>query len=179
MVGFEGFLTGVTAKNIPGRTYRDVKNKSLLKTFKTYQRPRSRRKRATADGTRCCQGPDVTSPSCSSTPLFQHQVHDLSMLQGSPIDFCISRVNLSLRRSEPTDYGLGKVLTEILLKRGGVPMATTESSSSAACCFTEKRRLVKELSNCGYCSTSFEEYKRCRREVSRDSSERAEECMLG
>ena len=58
-------------------------------------------------------------------------------------------------------------------------MATHESSSSAACCFTEKRRLVKELSNCGYCSTSFEEYKRCRQEVSRDSSERAKQCMIG
>jgi hypothetical protein len=57
-------------------------------------------------------------------------------------------------------------------------MATHESSSSGACCFKEKRRLVEELSNCGYCSTSFEEYKRCRQEVSRDSSERAEECML-
>ena len=57
-------------------------------------------------------------------------------------------------------------------------MATSESSSTAGCCFKEKRRLVKELSNCGYCATSFEEYKRCRREVSRDSSERAEECML-
>jgi len=58
-------------------------------------------------------------------------------------------------------------------------MATTESSSSASCCFKEKRRLVKELRDCGYCSTSFEEYKRCKREVSRDSGERAEECMLG
>jgi len=57
-------------------------------------------------------------------------------------------------------------------------MATHGSSSSAACCFKEKRRLVEELSNCGYCSTSFEEYKRCRQEVSRDSNERGKECML-
>jgi hypothetical protein len=58
-------------------------------------------------------------------------------------------------------------------------MATHESSISGACCFKEKRRLVEEMSNCGYCSTSYEEYKRCRQEVSRDSSKRAGECMLG
>ena len=50
------------------------------------------------------------------------------------------------------------------------------TSSSAACCFKEKRRLVEELSNSGYCSTSFEEYKLCRQEVSRD---RAKQCMIG
>jgi hypothetical protein len=58
-------------------------------------------------------------------------------------------------------------------------MAQPRSSSAGTCCFREKRRLVKELSICGYCSTSFEEYKRCRQEVSRDSGERSKECMIG
>ncbi len=58
-------------------------------------------------------------------------------------------------------------------------MAQSRSSSAGACCFSEKRRLVKELSNCGYCSTSFEEYKRCRQEVSRESGDRSQECMIG
>jgi hypothetical protein len=58
-------------------------------------------------------------------------------------------------------------------------MATHEPSSVAACCFKEKRRLVKELSNCGYCSTNFDEYKRCRQEAGRHSRERAKECMIG
>ena len=57
-------------------------------------------------------------------------------------------------------------------------MAQSRSSRAGACCFSEKRRLVKELSNCGYCSTSFEEYKRCRREASHESSERSKECMV-
>ena len=58
-------------------------------------------------------------------------------------------------------------------------MVSNTSKSIGACCFREKRRLVEELSNCGYCSTNFEEYKRCRQEVSRDSSDRAKECSLG
>ena len=58
-------------------------------------------------------------------------------------------------------------------------MAQSRSSSAGACCFSEKRRLVKELSNCGYCSTSFEEYERCRHEVSSESGERSQECMIG
>ncbi len=58
-------------------------------------------------------------------------------------------------------------------------MTQSRSSSAGACCFSEKRRLVKELSNCGYCSTSFEEYKRCRQEASRECGERTMECMIG
>lgn len=58
-------------------------------------------------------------------------------------------------------------------------MAQSRPGSAGACCFSEKRRLVEELSNCGYCSTSFEEYKRCRQEASRESSERSKECMIG
>jgi predicted amidophosphoribosyltransferase len=69
-------------------------------------------------------------------------------------------------------------------------MEQSRSSSAGACCFSEKRRLVKELSNCGYCSTSFEEYKRycstsfeeykrCRQEASRECGERSMECMIG
>jgi hypothetical protein len=58
-------------------------------------------------------------------------------------------------------------------------MATNDRSSSAACCFKEKRILVETLSNCAYCSTSFKEFKRCRREASRDSRARAKECMIG
>jgi hypothetical protein len=57
-------------------------------------------------------------------------------------------------------------------------MAQSRSSSAGACCFSEKRRL-KELSNCGYCSTSFEEYKRCKQEASRECGERSMECMIG
>jgi hypothetical protein len=57
-------------------------------------------------------------------------------------------------------------------------MVGHKTQSPGACCFSEKRRLIEELSNCGYCSTSFEEYKRCRLEVSRDSSERAKQCMF-
>jgi hypothetical protein len=58
-------------------------------------------------------------------------------------------------------------------------MAQSRSSSAGACCFSEKRRLVKELSTCGYCSTSYEEYKHCRQEASRESGERSKECMIG
>ena len=57
-------------------------------------------------------------------------------------------------------------------------MAQSRSSSAGACCFREKRRLVKELSNCGYCSSSFEEYKRCKQEASRECGERSMECMI-
>jgi len=58
-------------------------------------------------------------------------------------------------------------------------MSQSNSSSAGACCFSEKWRLVKELSTCGYCSTSFEEYKHCRQEASRESGERSKECMIG
>jgi hypothetical protein len=58
-------------------------------------------------------------------------------------------------------------------------MVQSRSSSAGACCFSEKRRLVKELSTCGYCSTSYEEYKHCRQEAGRDSGDRSKECMIG
>ena len=57
-------------------------------------------------------------------------------------------------------------------------MAESRSRSAGACCLSEKRRLVKELSNCCYCSTSFEEYKRCKQDLSRESGERSKECMI-
>ena len=58
-------------------------------------------------------------------------------------------------------------------------MARSESSSKAGCCHKEKRRLVEDLSNCGYCSTSFEDYQLCKQEATRESGERSRTCMIG
>jgi len=57
-------------------------------------------------------------------------------------------------------------------------METSKAKTIAGCCFAENRKLVEELRNCDFCSTSYEEHRQCKREAESRSRERARECMI-
>jgi hypothetical protein len=53
-----------------------------------------------------------------------------------------------------------------------------DSSKALNCCSMEKKRLVKALEKCNFCSDDYEEFHSCYRKAARESGERARSCMF-
>jgi hypothetical protein len=51
-------------------------------------------------------------------------------------------------------------------------------NKSAMCCALEKKRMVKALRSCDYCSTNTEERSSCYKAVAKDSGLRSKTCIL-
>ena len=52
------------------------------------------------------------------------------------------------------------------------------SSKARNCCSMEKKRLMKALEKCHFCSDNYEEFHNCYRMAARESGERARSCMI-
>ncbi len=50
-------------------------------------------------------------------------------------------------------------------------------SKKRHCCAVERRRLIKELRKCDYCSTSYEEYQECYSDTAAESGDKARGCI--
>jgi len=54
-------------------------------------------------------------------------------------------------------------------------MATSEEKHS--CCTRERKRLMRDLRSCDFCSTSYEEHQRCYEGAASISGDRSRACM--
>ncbi len=61
-------------------------------------------------------------------------------------------------------------------QKGGGNMAG--SSKARNCCSVEKKRLMKALEKCHFCTDNYEEFHNCYRMAARESGERARSCMI-
>jgi hypothetical protein len=61
-------------------------------------------------------------------------------------------------------------------QKGGGEMAG--SSEARSCCSMEKKRLMKALEKCNFCSDNYEEFRSCYRREARESGERARSCII-
>ena len=52
------------------------------------------------------------------------------------------------------------------------------SSKARNCCSMEKKRLMKALEKCHFCTDNYEEFHNCYRMAARESGERARLCMI-
>lgn len=56
-------------------------------------------------------------------------------------------------------------------------MDTLKRASNVMCCKDARRTLIEELRQCDFCSTAYEEHKRCWELAARRSGEQARSCM--
>ena len=52
------------------------------------------------------------------------------------------------------------------------------SSKSAKCCSMEKRKLMKELEKCNFCTSNYEEFHNCYRQAAGESGQRSRSCII-
>ncbi len=57
-------------------------------------------------------------------------------------------------------------------------MASSKSSQAAKCCFTEKKRLMKEIAKCDFCSDNWEDHHQCLSSAAKASGERSRACVF-
>ena len=57
-------------------------------------------------------------------------------------------------------------------------MSTSSKPKAASCCFTEKKRLMKDIEKCDFCSTSWEEHHRCLGTAAKESGRRSRSCIV-
>ena len=57
-------------------------------------------------------------------------------------------------------------------------MSTTNTSKAAGCCSTEKKRLMKDIEKCDFCSSSWEEHHRCLSAAAKESGRRSRSCII-
>jgi hypothetical protein len=57
-------------------------------------------------------------------------------------------------------------------------MASSSSKKASKCCSMEKKRLVKELEKCNFCTDNHEEFHSCYRAAAWESGKRAKNCMI-
>ncbi len=55
----------------------------------------------------------------------------------------------------------------------------TDTSKSEHCCSFEKKRLLKALEKCNFCSDNYEEFHNCYRRAARESGKRSRKCLIG
>jgi hypothetical protein len=53
-----------------------------------------------------------------------------------------------------------------------------DSSKARNCCSMEKKRLMKALEKCQFCSDDYETFHSCYRAAARESGERARSCII-
>jgi hypothetical protein len=52
------------------------------------------------------------------------------------------------------------------------------TKSSRKCCSLEKKRLVKELRKCDFCTADYDEFHQCYREAAQESGQRSRACLV-
>lgn len=57
-------------------------------------------------------------------------------------------------------------------------MSDSSQSKSRSCCSTERKRLVKDIQKCDFCSTSWEEHHSCLGAAAKESNRRSKACMM-
>ena len=57
-------------------------------------------------------------------------------------------------------------------------MSASSKSKSTQCCTEEKKRLMKDIERCDFCSTSWEEHHRCLGRAAKASGRRSRSCMI-
>jgi hypothetical protein len=57
-------------------------------------------------------------------------------------------------------------------------MQASSKSKERSCCTTEKKRLMQDIQNCDFCSTSWEEHHRCLSHAAKQSGRRSRACLL-
>jgi len=55
---------------------------------------------------------------------------------------------------------------------------TASSSKVRECCTMERKRLVDELRQCDYCSTSYDEFQQCYQQTAERSGKRSRSCKM-
>ena len=56
-------------------------------------------------------------------------------------------------------------------------MSDSRRSDAKNCCSTERKRLVKDIRKCDFCSTDWEEHHRCLSAAAKESHRRSHVCM--
>jgi hypothetical protein len=57
-------------------------------------------------------------------------------------------------------------------------MSGSDKTKSGQCCSIEKKRLMKEIAKCDFCSTSWEDHHRCLGRAAKESGHRSRACMI-
>lgn len=57
-------------------------------------------------------------------------------------------------------------------------MSVTNKSKAAQCCSMEKKRLMKDIEKCDFCSSSWEEHHRCLSAAAKESGRRSRSCII-
>lgn len=52
------------------------------------------------------------------------------------------------------------------------------SMNAKNCCSMEKKRLMRELEKCNFCSDDYESFHNCYRAAARESGKRSKSCIL-
>ena len=57
-------------------------------------------------------------------------------------------------------------------------MPGSSQSNGRSCCTMERKRLRKDIRECDFCSTSWEDHHRCLSRVAKKSGQRSKACMM-
>ena len=57
-------------------------------------------------------------------------------------------------------------------------MSDSVSIHAKSCCSIEKNRISEDISDCFYCSSSYESFHRCLKESARESGKRSRRCLI-
>lgn len=57
-------------------------------------------------------------------------------------------------------------------------MSGSSQSNDRNCCTMERKRLMKDIQKCDFCSTSWEDHHRCLSSAAKESGQRSKACMM-